>query len=142
MANGRAVSMNTSTKNAVCGNCTLKLVSIAYRRAPWFRLVREPILVGMRFFVRIHHVTTDEYRPLTTACHNCIRFYKTALLKESAIFRWLHGWINPVFDYFLEGKIVTEEELSQAKVYAQAATRGTLSQEEIDDWMGGMKTGL
>lgn len=135
--------MNTLPKNAVCGNCTLKLVTIAYQRAPWFRLVREPLLIGMRFFVRLHHISVSEYVFPIRECHNCIRFYKTALREKSATFRWLHRWINPVFDYFLEGKIITKEELSQAKKYAQAATKGLLIQEEIDDWMRGMKkTGL
>ena len=134
--------MNAPTKNASCGTCTLKLVSIAYRRAPWFRLIREPMLAGMRFFALIHHIDVSEYKFPVTACHNCVRFYKTALMGKSASFRWLHSWMNRLYDYFLEGKIVTEVELGRAKTYARAATKGTLSQEEINDWMKGMRVGL
>ncbi|MBC8477681.1 MAG: nitroreductase [Dehalococcoidia bacterium] len=128
-------------KNAVCGTCTLKLVVIAYRRAPWFRLLREPLKLGMRCLSLIHHVDTAEYLVRTPACFNCIRFYKVALKEKSATFRWLHTWINPVFDYFLE-KIVTGEELRQAKTYARAASQGGLGQEQTDDWMRNMRTGF
>ena len=73
--------------------------------------------------------------------NNCIRFYKVALKEKSATFRWLHTWINPVFDYFLE-RIVTGEELRQSKIYAQAASQGNLSEDETKDWMGNMRTGF
>ena len=36
----------------VCNTCTRRLVAIAYRRAPWFRLLREPLRWGMRLWVR------------------------------------------------------------------------------------------
>jgi hypothetical protein len=128
-------------KNAVCNTCTLKLVTIAYKRAPWFRLLREPLKLGMRFFSRIHHVDTAEYLVRTSACYSCIRFYKVALKDESATFRFLNRLVNPVFDYFLE-RIVTEEELSKSKSYARAATKGELSEKETADWMHGMKIGF
>ncbi|MBI2850680.1 MAG: hypothetical protein HYX80_06530 [Chloroflexi bacterium] len=131
--------MNATNKQASCGTCTLKLVSIAYKRVPCFRLVREPMLAGMRYFVAIHHINVNDQQFPVAACHGCVRFYKAALVGKSASFRWLHRRMNRLFDYFLEGKIVTPEELSQAKAYARAATKGTLSQEEIDDWMKGMK---
>ncbi|MBI4303921.1 MAG: nitroreductase [Chloroflexi bacterium] len=133
--------MNIQRKNAVCNTCTLKLVTIAYRRAPWFRLLREPLKLGMRTLSRIHHVNVNEYVVRTPACYNCIRFYKTALREKSATFRWLHRWMNPMFDYFLEN-IVTKEELSQSKSYAKAASSSGLKPEETDDWMRGMKTGF
>jgi len=133
--------MTNAPKNAVCGNCTLKLVAIAYRRAPWFRLLREPLKLGMRLLSRIHHVDTSEYLVRTPACYNCIRFYKVALKEKSAVFRWLHSGINPVFDYCLE-KIVTVEERQQSRQYAQSASQGNLSEDEADDWMQDMKTGF
>ena len=132
---------DTGLKNAVCGNCTLKLVTVAYQRAPWFRLLREPLKLGMRLLSRIHHVDPTEYLVRTQACYNCIRFYKVALKKKSTVFRWLHRWINPVFDYVIE-KIVTVEERQQSKWYAQAASQGNLSENESDDWMQDMKTGF
>ena len=95
----------------------------------------------MRCLSRIHHVDTTEYLVRTPACYNCIRFYKVALKEKSATFRWLHTWINPMFDYFLE-RIVTKDELCQAKTYAQAASQGNLSEDEANDWMRGMKSGF
>ena len=133
--------INTELKNAVCDNCTLKLVAIAYQRAPWFRLLREPLKLGMCFLSRVHHVDAREYAVRTPACYNCIRFYKVTLKEKSALFRWLHRWINPVFDYLLE-KIVTAEERQQARQYAQTATQGNLSEGEANDWMQNMKTGF
>ena len=123
--------------------CTLKCVSIAYRRAPWFRLLREPLLMGMRIYSAVHHIKAEaiDYPFPTLACRGCIRFYKTLLFRRSASFRWLHRRINPVFDYFLY-RIVTGEEKKKARDYALAASAGRLSNEEIDDWMKGIKTGL
>lgn len=128
-------------KNAICGTCTLKLVAIAYQRAPWFRLLREPLKLGMRVLSSIHRVNTADYVVRTPACYNCIRFYKVALKEKSATFRWIHAWINPLFDHFLE-RIVTDEELRRAKTYAQAASQGDLNKEQTDDWMRNMRTGF
>lgn len=133
--------MNIPSKNAVCGTCTLKLVTIAYRRAPWFRLLREPLKLGMRFLARVHHVNTGEYVVRTPACYNCIRFYKVALKEKSATFRCLHKWINPLFDRVIE-TIVTEEERKQTRDYAQSATQGSVDKKEAESWMRDMKTGL
>lgn len=128
-------------KNAVCNNCTLKLVTIAYKRAPWFRLLREPLKLGMRFLARLHHVNTEEYAVRTIACYHCIRFYKVALKEKSVTFRWLHKWVNPLFDHFLE-KVVTQDELAHTKIYAKAASNGNLSEKEVENWMREMRTGF
>jgi hypothetical protein len=39
-------------------------------------------------------------------------------------------------------RIITKDERKQAHLYAAAASAGTLSQKETDDWMKGMKTGF
>ena len=49
--------------------------------------------------------------------------------------------MNPVFDHFLEN-IITREELRRAKTYARSATQGELNEDEVNDWMNGMKTGF
>jgi len=133
--------MSAIRKNAVCGNCTLKLVTIAYRRAPWFRLVREPLKMGMRLLSRLHRVDVTLYDVRTPGCYNCIRFYKLTLKEKSALFRFLHRGFNPVFDRIIE-KIVTAEERRQAKQYADAASRGQVNEPSAADWMRGMKTGF
>jgi hypothetical protein len=123
--------------------CTFKCAMIAYRRSPWFRLIREPMLAGMRFFAIIHQIEPEvkNFPFPTSACNRCIRFYKTVLFKKSATFRWLHGKVNPVFNYFMD-RMVTQEERKLARSYALTASDGTLSEKEINDWMKGMKTGL
>jgi len=132
---------NKTKKNATCGNCTLKLVTIAYQRAPWLRLLREPLKLGMRTLSMLHHVETSEYLVRTPACYNCIRFYKVALKEKSATFRWFHKWLNPLFDHVIE-TIVTEEERKQAREYAQAATQGSVDKHKAEAWMRDMKTGF
>jgi hypothetical protein len=133
--------MNKTLQNATCGNCTLKLVTIAYRRAPWFRVLREPLKLGMRTLSFIHRVDTSEYQVRTPACYNCVRFYKIALREKSATFRWLHKYINPAFDRVIE-MIVTEEEQKQAREYAKIATEGKVGKENAEAWMRGAKKGL
>src|SRR3972149_9591678 len=128
-------------KNAFCNTCTLKLVSIAYRRAPWFRLFREPLKLGMRFLSWIYRVNPAEYEVRTPACFGCIRFYKVALKEKSVLFRRLHDLCHPLFDALLE-RIVTEEEIKQAKTYARAATEGEIISEDAEKWMEGQRTGF
>lgn len=123
--------------------CTLKLVVIAYQRKPWLRLVREPMLAGMRILARWHHIRreVEEYPFPTANCCGCIRFYKTLLFRKSRTFRWLHGRLNPIFNYFID-RIITQDERKRAREYALAASSGTLSEDEISAWMHGIKQGL
>ena len=128
-------------KSAVCNTCTLKLVSIAYSRAPWFRLFREPLRLGMRFLSWIHRVNPSEYEVRTPHCFGCIRFYKVALKEKSGLFRRMNDLFNPLYDALLE-RIVTEEEVKQAKTYARAASNGEIMPEDAAKWMQGQHTGF
>lgn len=126
---------------AICNHCTYKLVAIAYKRAPWFRLFREPLKAGMRYLAFIHRINAREFEVRTPSCYQCIRFYKTALFKKSASFRWLHERINPIFNKLIS-RIVTDEERKQAKVYADAASKGAVSEKETSEWMVGLNSKL
>lgn len=108
-------------KNAVCNTCTIRLVRIAYQRAPWFRLAREPLRLGLRGLAWLHRIDPNEYEVRTESCYGCLRFYKVALKERSALFRWLNDRVNPAFDALLE-RIVTAEEVREAKAYAREAT--------------------
>lgn len=108
-------------KKAICGTCTLKLVSLAYRRAPLFRLVREPLKWGMYGLAWLYRIDPAEYEVRTPGCYGCLRFYKTTLKEKSALFRRLNHLVNPVFDAALE-QLVTGDDIQQAKAYAQVAT--------------------
>ncbi len=129
----------TQKKSAVCNTCTLKLVHIAYQRRPLFRLLREPLKLGMRFLACLYRVHPGDYEVRTPSCYGCIRYYKAALKEKSVFFRWLSDRVNPIFDHELE-KIVREEELIEAKNYAKKATIGDISPEEADEWMNQQKT--
>jgi hypothetical protein len=109
------------TKNAICNTCTIKLVKIAYQRAPWFRLVREPFKSGMQFLSWVYRVDPGEYKVRTPSCYRCIRFYKLGLKDRSGLFCWLNDRLNPVFDNLLE-QIVTKEEIENARDYARSST--------------------
>lgn len=69
------------------------------------------------------------YEVRTPHCFGCLRFYKVALKEKSGMFRRMHELFNPLFDALLE-RIVTEEEIKQAKTYARAATEGKIMPEE------------
>jgi len=133
--------VSSATKNAVCNHCTYKLVAIAYQRAPWFRLFREPLKLGMKWLVFWHQIDTEQYQVRTPGCRGCIRFYKMALFEKSSSFRWLHNQVNPVFNKLI-AKIVTGEERRSAGAYAKAVSEGTLTEAEIAEWIKGLKTGL
>ena len=110
--------MNETQEFTDCNHCTYALVDLAYKRAPWFRLIREPIILGLRIFVFVHQVTVDEYRMKTPFCNGCIRFYKSALFKKSPVFRWLHSKVNPIWSFFLN-RVITREESNEASVFAK-----------------------
>lgn len=112
-------------KNAVCNTCTRRLVVIAYRRSPWFRLVREPLKLTMRTWVRLYGMDPGEYEVRSPGCYRCMRFYKTVLKEQSRLFRWLNSLVNPTFDAILE-RVVSKEEVNKAKAHARAAISGEM----------------
>jgi hypothetical protein len=116
MQNGSAGT--GGNKNAVCNTCTLRLVEIAYRRKPSFRLFREPFRLGMRFFSIVYRIDPDEYEVRTPQCRGCVRFHKLALKDRLPMFHRLNSFFNPMFDRQLE-KIVSTEEVLEAREHAR-----------------------
>ncbi len=110
-------------KRSVCGTCTIQLVRIAYRRAPWFRLVREPLKAGMVVMGWLYRVDPGAYSAPPESCLGCVRFIKLGLRERSGLFRWLNARINPRFDRILES-IVTAAEVAEAKRHAAKAFQG------------------
>lgn len=116
--------MNTmNRKNAICNICTIRLVEMVYQRAPWFRLVREPLKYSMRLMAVVYRVNPGEYDVRTPSCYGCMRFYKLALKEKSGLFRFLNALVNPHFDALME-RILTSEEVHLAETYARAAMLG------------------
>lgn len=110
-------------KKAICNICTIRLVEMVYQRAPWFRLVREPLKWNMRLMAFIYRVNPHEYEVRTPSCYGCMRFYKLALKEKSGLFRFLNALVNPHFDALME-RILTSEEVHLAEAYASAAMSG------------------
>lgn len=110
-------------KKADCKNCTIMLVRLAYERAPWFRLIREPLWYGTRAMAAWHRVDLSDLEVHTPGCYGCMRVYKVSLKERSATFRWLHQYVNPVFDALLH-RLVSPAERRQAREYAEAAMSG------------------
>lgn len=57
----------TLKQHAVCNTCTIRLVRTAYQRAPWFRLVREPLRLALRGLAWLHRIDPAAYA-VRTAC--------------------------------------------------------------------------
>ncbi len=61
--------------------------------------------------------------------------------EKSALFRRMNDLFNPLYDALLE-RIVTEEEMRQAKTYARGASNGEITPEDAAKWMQGQRTGV
>ncbi len=106
---------------AICKTCTILLVGLCYRRVWWFRLMREPLLLGMRLLSWWHGIDPRDYRVRTESCYGCIRFMKESLKEMSPAARWLNDRINPAFNQ-IRDTIVTQDEIREARRYAREAT--------------------
>lgn len=123
------------TKPARCSTCTLHLVALAYRRAPWFRLIREPLVFGMKAMARLYRVDAGIYEVRSSVCLGCPRFLKLALKEQSVLFRWANEWINPLFDHLLY-HLVSVEEIQNGKSFASKATGGCITDTDLFAWAG------
>ena len=56
-----------------------------------------------------HPVAPDLYLSRSKECHACIRFRKNVLKEESRIFRWLDGYINPLFNRARDSLLTPQE---------------------------------
>ncbi|MBI5576759.1 MAG: nitroreductase [Deltaproteobacteria bacterium] len=106
---------------AVCNTCTIMLVALCYERVRWFRVLREPLLLGMRVLSRWHRIDPRNFRVRTESCYGCIRFMKESLKEKSYVARRVNDLINPMFNR-IRDSIVTEEEIAEAKRLAREAT--------------------
>ena len=106
--------------NLVCKLCTIRLETLCYQRAWWFRGFREVLAAGVRGFALVWRIQPQRYVTRSAGCHRCLRFQKNALKEQSALFRWLDSYLNPVFNRVRDG-LLTAEELAEARQYAAQA---------------------
>jgi hypothetical protein len=106
--------------NLTCKMCTIRLERLCYQRRWWFRIFRETLATGIRVFALVYRIRPDDYKTRSPACHDCIRFRKNALKDRSAVFRWLDGYLNPLFNR-VRDSLLTPQELQAARDYALKA---------------------
>lgn len=109
-----------------CRICTIHLERLCYRRAWWFRLFREFFATGIRCFAWLHRIDPRQHTPRAPTCTGCIRFRKNILKNRSALFRWLDGHLNPVFNR-VRDSLLTPDELAAARDLARRSAAGQAS---------------
>jgi len=102
----------------VCKNCAALMARWCYKKHPWFRLVREPFIVGMRILAWWNNIDPRTHGVRNPECYACIRFMRAELDEKSPTFRFLYELIGKrVSD--LRNSLLTREELEEAKRHAR-----------------------
>lgn len=73
------------------------MIRRCYKAHWWFRLVREPLVAGMRLLAVVNGILPKDYAAGNPECHGCLRFIKAELEVRSATFRFLNGLIGLKF---------------------------------------------
>ncbi len=101
-----------------CTNCALLLIRRCYAKHWCFRLVREPMVWGMRILARWHGIDARSHAVRNQECHGCVRFMKAELEEKSSAFCFLNKFIGPWFRTFRDS-MLTQAELDEAKRHAR-----------------------
>jgi hypothetical protein len=109
--------MSQELSPVVCKNCVLFLIRRCYGRHWWFRLVREPLVWGMRILAWWNGIDARRHAVNNPECHGCVRFMKAELEEKSPAFRFLNERIGPWFRT-MRDSMLTQAELDEAKRYA------------------------
>lgn len=119
--------MDTQTRNSgsrpTCRGCALMLAMKCYEIHWWFRLVREPLVLGMRFLAMVNRIDVNGVAFRGGRCKGCIRFLKSELSQKSRTFNLLNSFIGPRFSRLRNG-MLPPEILVEAKAYAAKAESG------------------
>jgi hypothetical protein len=106
--------------SASCKICTIRLETLCYRRAWWFRVFREILASGIRIFAIAYLIRPKDYLARSPMCYKCIRFRKNALKERSALFNWLDSYLNPMFNR-VRDSLLAPKELDDARALARRA---------------------
>jgi hypothetical protein len=102
----------------VCKNCAALMAKWCYRGHWWFRLVREPLLAGMRVLAWWNGIDARTHGVRNPECYACVRFMRAELDEKSPTFRFLYKVIGQrVSD--LRNSLLTREEIEEAKRHAR-----------------------
>ena len=105
---------------ASCKICTIRLETLCYQRAWWFRIFREILASGIRVFAIAYLIRPKDYLARSPMCFKCIRFRKNALKERSSLFNWLDSYLNPMFNR-VRDSLLTVKELDDARALARRA---------------------
>ena len=111
---------NVPLSPIVCKNCALMMAMRCYEKHWWFRLIREPLVGGMRFLAWCNHIDTGKHGVRKSSCKNCIRFMKAELEEKSPTFNFLNRFIGPWFGN-MRNAMLTPDEMAEAKRIAAEA---------------------
>jgi hypothetical protein len=92
----------------------IQLMRKTYKKYWWFPLVREPLVLGMRFLALVNGLPIKTYAAANPECQGCLRFIKAELEVKSATFRFLNRFIEPVFQKIRDPRL-DKEEVTAAK---------------------------
>ena len=109
--------MTQNQSPVVCTNCALLLIKRCYRKHWWFRFVREPLVLGMRFLALWNGIDARSHAVNNRECYGCVRFIKAELEGKSPVFRLLNDHIGPLFRA-MRDSMLTQAELDEAKRHA------------------------
>jgi hypothetical protein len=105
-----------SIETIMCKNCANRLAKWCYKKHPWFRVIREPFVFGLRMMAAMYQIKARPHVK-NKECEECIRYMKNELQRKSMLFCFLNRtfgkWISKFRDHLL-----TEDEVKRAKQYA------------------------
>jgi len=105
----------------VCKNCALLLIRRCYARHWWFRLIREPLVWGMRILAWRSGIDARTHVVRNPECHGCVRFMKAELEEKSPTFIFLNRYVGPRFKA-LRDSMLAREDFDEAKRRAREMT--------------------
>ncbi|MBI5743610.1 MAG: hypothetical protein HY952_03595 [Elusimicrobia bacterium] len=100
-----------------CSSCTLYLVRLCYGRSFWFPLFREPLVLGIKLFGRLHGIDYAAVEGQNKDCKGCLRHLKSRLKERSPLFRFINGLANPVFNRLRDSQLAKDDKIT-AKSFA------------------------
>lgn len=110
--------MTRQISPVVCKNCAARLAQWCYQKHWWFRLIREPLLAGMRFLAWWNGIDARRHGVRNPECYGCIRFMRAELDEKSPTFRFLFEIIGKRVTR-LRNSLLTQQELDEAKRHAR-----------------------
>ena len=115
-----------------CPICAIFLIQRSYGKRWWFRLLREPLVWGMRLLAWIDGLKEWKQKGVNPECKGCVRYLKSELEEKSPLFRWLNKFIGPPFKK-LRDSALEQAEFGEAKRRAQQAMAAEAQNAESKD---------